>query len=50
MVLKLDYTAVEKGVDGIKRKKPMNVLRTGSVVDVGDLKNPAMYELLSGEM
>lgn len=50
LVLKLDYTVVEKGADGIKRKKPMNVLRTGSVVDVGDLKNPAMYELLSGEL
>lgn len=50
LVLKLDYTVLEKGADGIKRKKPMNVLRTGSVVDIGDLKNPAMYELLSGEL
>lgn len=50
MVVKLDYQVAVKGEDAIKRKKLLNVLRTGSVVKVGDLKNPKVYVPILGEV
>lgn len=49
LVLKLDYTVTVKGADGFKRKKPLNVLRTGSLVDVASMNQPD-YTVLSGAL
>ena len=34
----------------VKRKKLLNVLRTGSIVKPDDLKNPAKFTTLQGEV
>ena len=49
LVLKLNYTVTVKGVDGFKRKKSLNVLRTGSLVDVTSMNQPG-YTVLSGAL
>ena len=46
IVLKLDYVVTEKVIVAdkeVKRKKLLNILRTGSIVEPGDLKNSAKF-------
>ena len=53
IVLKLDYVVTEKVIvdaKEVKRKKLLNVLRTGSIVKPDDLKNPAKFTTLQGEV
>lgn len=49
MVLKLDYIVTARSPDGFKQKKPLNVLRTGRLVDVASMNQPG-YTLLSGAL
>lgn len=51
LVVKLDFEAVVRGQDGIKRKGIYNILRTGKIIgDTTGLGNKAAYELLDGEL
>lgn len=49
LVLKLDYEVTVKGAGGIKRKKRLNVLRTGKFVDPEGMKQPG-YDVLEGRL
>ena len=53
VVMKLDYEVAEKViiVDKVaKPKKLLNILRTGSMVDTRDKKNPVRFTALRGKL
>jgi hypothetical protein len=50
LVLKLDYLVTTKGADGIRRKTPMNILRSGrEIKDIRALIQPG-HEILEGKL
>ena len=50
VVLKLDYLVTTKGTDGIRRKVPMNILRSGrEIKDIRALIQPG-HEILEGKL
>lgn len=50
LVVKLDFEAVVRGRDGIKRKGIYNMLRTGKIMNPKALTDGISYELLDGEL
>lgn len=50
LVVKVDYEIEVRGLDGIKRKRKANILRSGKLFDPNALRDPISYELLDGEL
>jgi len=50
LVVKLDYEVVQRGADGIKRKKAMNILRTGRQFNDLEALNQPGHHVIEGSL